>query len=314
MADEPFALFAPGALGTCWHGRYHYFEPWVGCDHDCLYCYARFRRVVQDVVGGGEFAAARPFLPPEDLLTAVRSRLTAGDIRILKLSRYTDFFLPRFLADGLAARVLQALLASPVERIIVTTKGVPDRACLDLMAASPRKVSYNVVAKPEGRLRLEGPAVPPVADRLRAAAWLQERGLQVTVHLDPLLVGVEDGEADLRRFLGDLTAAGLRRVMFSYLLVNPPMIAAFRARLGDAETDRLLEVFDIGADRQYLPAEAETVYFSVKPSLRRASTERVASLLRDGGFSFVLCSLKNRGPEAAVDRQVCPLCDGTFYA
>ncbi len=314
MADEPLTLFAPGALGTCWHGRYHYGEPWVGCDHDCLYCYARYRKVVQDAVGAGEFAAARPLLPPGDLPAAVRARLAAGDIRILKLSRYTDFFLPRFLADGLAARVLQAMLESPVERIIVTTKGVPDQACLELMAASPRKVSYNVVAKPEGRFRLEGPAVPPVADRLRAAACLQERGVQVTVHLDPLLVGVEDGEADLRRFLDGLAAAGLRRVMFSYLLVNPPMIAAFRARLGGAATDRLLEVFDISADRQYLPAEAETVYFSVKPSLRRASAERAARLLRDGGFSFVLCSLKNRGSEAEVDRRLCPLCDGTFYA
>lgn len=308
-------LFTPGCLGTCWHGKYHYFEPWVGCEHDCDYCYARYREGVRLTIEamGSSFAVPVPLLPREKLLPAIRERLGRGDIKVLKLSRFTDFFVPAFATDGLAAEVLQALIDSPVERIIITTKGVPDPESLEMMARNGQKISYNLVAKPVAPISLE-PKVRPVEERLEAAARLNRAGILTTVHMDPIVPGFEDDEEALRRFGETLMEYGLRRVMFSLLLLSDPIIADFRRRLGDELTDKILTGYALERSRQYLPKQSETVYFEARPEIKDACVRRISRILKEMGFHFVLCGLKSVGGGVNVPAEDCPRCDGTFYA
>jgi DNA repair photolyase len=313
--EKSLELATPGCLGTCWYGKYHYVEPWVGCEHDCHYCYARYRSNVVAALAERQttFCRPRPFYPPDELIARLRQRLSKGDIHIVKLSRFTDPLQPEFVESGLAAEVLETLALSPAERIIITTKGIPDDRILELMARHCAKFSYNAVAKPDSGVYLENCA-PPVEERLRAAVAVQRSGVRTTIHMDPLAPGLEDDPAELEKFLNNLKSLGLNRVMFSLLLLSDEMVADVATRLCQPECERLLAGFDRASERQYLKNQSDTCYFAARPDAARRCIEIVSSKLRELSFEFVLCSLKNVGEGFKVDRNECPRCDGTFYA
>ncbi|HBL18922.1 MAG: hypothetical protein A2X36_09875 [Elusimicrobia bacterium GWA2_69_24] len=315
MAEETLELFVKGSLGTCWYGKYHYLEPWAGCAHDCHYCYARFRSPVTGKLAEfkSPYNQPRPLYPKDELLKKIREGVVADKVKTVKLCRYTDFFNPRFVEEGLALAVLEELFRSPVERVIVTTKGVPNQALLDLMARHAERVSYNAAVRPPASIPLE-PSLPSAAERLSAAAKMKEAGLLTTVHLDPIIAGVDDDPAVLRPLLDALKAQGLNRVMFSYLLLSDELAAHLQRHLQPADWNRILASFDPAELKQYLPRQEETTYFATRPEVKKASVAKIFAQLDELGFEYVLCSLKNTPGKERGEYEGEHLCDGTFYA
>lgn len=314
MSDEILELVKEGCLGTCWYGNYHYVEPWAGCGFNCAYCYARFRTPVTEKLRqmGNSFSDPVPLFPPDRLYGEIKEAVTAKNVKIVKISRFTDIFYPRFVENGLSYQVLKALVDSPVERVIITTKGAPDTGIADMMVENAPKFSFNVVIKPETGVKLEG-EIAPLEKRLEMARYLTERGVQVTVHMDPLVPGLEDEPGKMEDFLKILKKWGLNRVMFSYLLLNPPMIRYMRERMGSGIMDPILSLFDIDAV-QVLPEQEETTYFHYRQDLRKGSINSIAEMLTRMEFDYVLCSLKSSRDKLKIDGKKCRLCDGKFYA
>jgi DNA repair photolyase len=304
-------LFTPGCLGTCWCGKYHYFEPWVGCEHDCDYCYARFRSDVTSSLATYQTSFDKPvqLLKTDALLASIKTEISRQNIKLVKASRYTDLFTPSMVATGLSREILRELINSSAERIIITTKGLPDRESLELMKANVEKISYNPVAKPT-QLNLE--KTSGTEHRLLAAAELQRSGVQVTVHMDPLIPGIDDEEQLLTGFLNELKTHELNRVMFSFLLLNDDIIKTLRARQSDTTTDSILANYNIEKTRQILPKQAETAIISARQEISQKATMTLSTLLRANGFDFVKCGLKNQA--SGIDKSTCPPCDGSFYA
>ena len=312
---EKLELFAKGCLGTCWYGKYHYLEPWAGCGHDCPYCYARFRSPVTDKLKelGTTFTSPKPLYPEQELLERIAAGANSGEISILKLCRYTDIFTPEFVKSGLAFKILEILAASKVGRIIITTKGLPDKKIIDLISANPKKFSYNAAARPPDRVVMER-GLTPLAARLEAAAAISAAGVRTTIHMDPFVAGFDDDAEALGKFLSGLKTLGLNRVMFSYLLLCEDMVNSLAKVLDPELLKEMKAKYDIGADRQYLPNQEETVYWSIRPEVKKDSVERTAAMLNEMGFEFVLCSLKNTPGLDTTKFKGTKLCDGKFYA
>jgi len=308
-------LVAKGCLGTCWYGKYHYVEPWAGCEHGCLYCYARFRKAVQASLAelGTGYEKPVPLFPYDELPRRILETVTSLGVKIVKLSRFTDILTPAHVASGLSYEVLGALVRSPVERIILTTKGVPDARIVGLMARNPGKFSYNAALRADPGLGLE-PGLRSPGERMTAAEAVRRSGVKTTVHLDPVIAGIDDDSAVLVPFLKKLKRKGLMRVMFSYLLLSDEIVALFRERLAPEVVDRVLQAYDKEARSQRLPRQSDTVYFTTRPEAKRRSTEGFADALRGLGFDFVLCSLKSAKGKEREEAKGCPVCDGTFYA
>ena len=315
MSEERLQIFTKGCLGTCWCGKYHYLEPWAGCAHDCHYCYARWRSPVMNSLADlkTEYLRPVPLLDRDALLRGIREGVAKEQVRIAKLCRYTDILNPAFVKDGLAADVLAELCKAGVERIIITTKGVPDERILRLMADDRDRFSYNAAVRPDASLPLE-PGAAPRRQRLEAASRARASGVKTTIHFDPIVAGFDDEPSVLVPFLEELKALGLDRVMFSYLLLFGPMIARLREKLPAKDVERLLGVYDLSKEKQYLPHQEETVYSGTKPEVRRRSVDAVSEQLSRLGFQFVLCGLKSApGAENATPKGG-TVCDGTFYA
>lgn len=318
MSDEKdIELFTPGCLGTCWYGKYHYFEPWAGCGHDCPYCYARFRAPVKNALArlSTSFENPLPLYPEEELLRLTAEKAASGEVNILKLCRYTDILTPDFVKSGLSLKLLDALTgpASKIARVIITTKGLPDRGIIDLIRSRPEKFSYNAAARPKTAVSFDR-ALLPAEERLAAAAEIRAGGALTTIHMDPFVPGFDDEPAALEGFLKGLKKLGLNRVMFSYLLLSDEMAAPLEKELPKEIFAALKSVYDLADARQYLPKQADTVYWAIKPEVKRASVERTAAMLDAMGFDFVLCSLKNTPGLDTTRFKGTKLCDGKFYA
>lgn len=315
MARETLELFQKGCLGTCWYGKYHYIEPWAGCGHDCHYCYARFRSPVVAKLRqlGTTYDSPKPLFPESELPGRIAEGVRKHGVRIAKLCRYTDILNPAFVRSGLSFAILKTLAASPAQRIILTTKGLPDRRILALIRERRDKFSYNAAVRPSAGLPLE-PRLPPWEERLAAAASLKKAGVLTTIHLDPVVAGIDDDPLILRPFLERLRRWGLLRVMFSYLLLCDDIMARLRDKLPRGLAERIVSSYDLARMDEYLPGQGETASYSTRPGLKRASVDRFAGTLREMGFEFVLCSLKSTpGRERGELRDAHP-CDGTFYA
>ena len=307
-------LISDGCLGTCWYGKYHYIEPWVGCEFNCAYCYARFRSPVTEKIKALNtcFTKPVPLMDEDLLLKTLAEQIVERNVEIAKLSRYTDVFSPTMVKNGFSYKVFKTLVDSPIRRIILTTKGVPDERIKDLFIKNKHKISYNLAAKPVTAFPFEG-EIPPLKERLEAAAEMSRNGVLTTVHMDPVIAGVEDKDELLRGFLRLLKKYNLNRVMFSYLLINDQILSILRDRFGEGVAAQLLTLFE-ERPRQVLPSEEETTYMSYKPEIKKESIDRMSRLLTEMEFDFVLCSLKSGKGKLKINTTECPLCDGEFYA
>jgi len=218
MDENVIRLIEPGFLKACWHGKYHYLEPWIGCEHDCLYCYGRSRQVVNDSLVYYQTVFNRPLTlyTPEILLEKMRQAIKKNKVKILKLSRYTDIFIPKFVHNGFTYALLNELCQSSVKRIIMTTKGIPNEEIVSLIKKYSDKFSYNAVIKPQCEYLLE-PNTPTNEEKLKILSELDQAGLQCTVHMDPLVFGLSMTKEDWYNFLKQIQSFGLNRIIFSYL-------------------------------------------------------------------------------------------------
>ena len=314
-------LFSPGSLGTCWYGKYHYLEPWVGCEHNCPYCYSRSRISVRESLRkhGTKFDCPIPLLPPEQLLRAIDKEANSGLINIVKLSRYTDIFTPQFVQNGLSHAILEVLAKSKVKRIIITTKGLPSSEIIRLMTDNAAKFSYNAAFRPSGLLP-ESPLAAfdshlnPIEERLQAAQQIQSGGCLTTIHCDPFVAGIDDAPEALYPFLELLKKYHLNRVMWSYLLFSPGIMEEVRRAVPAADLDKILSRYNTETGRQVLPNQEDTISWAQNNETALKSVDTVAQALIAGGFQFVLCSLKSiKGLDLSKYPRTM-LCDGKFYA
>ena len=319
--EDRVQLFSPGSLGTCWYGKYHYMEPWVGCAHACPYCYARTRAAVTNSLEDRGTTFEKPALLMErsELLREIERETGSGRLEILKLCRYTDIFTPEFVADGLALEILRILANSRVRRIILTTKGLPDEALIQLMIAHREKFSYNLAARPscvvEGSVLAGFDAgLTPLEPRLEAGGRLAAAGVQTTVHMDPFVAGLDDADQALLPFLDRLKRHRLHRVMFSYLLFSNRIMPTMEAAVPAEALEEIMASYDFAGAHKVLPGQEETASYSLRNDVIRDSVEKTATILQERGFDFVLCSLKSVRGLSTRKFSRSMLCDGKFYA
>lgn len=309
-------LVSEGIL-SCWHGHYHYVEPWTGCEHNCLYCYAKFRQPVLEVLGRQKSPFQNPVLSHSEtkLTFQLAQELEAKQVVTAKLCRYTDLLSPRFVASGLAYQVIETIGQSNVRRVIITTKGVPNPKIIQLLGAYQPKISYNIGVRPEHPLTaILEPGVPPLAERIKSAQALAQLGVEVTVHIDPIFIGWDDQPKWLDPLLDRLAQAKLRKVVFSYLLLNEQIISALQRSVGMKTTERLLKFYQRNGQTQIANKDGETCYWQIQTEYHRQSILNLSEKLKGKGFDFALCSLKAKNGVLPQVRDKTPICYGSFYA
>jgi len=161
---------------------------YVGCAHDCRYCYARFmKRFTGHQEPWGTFVDVKvnaPELLAREILRKKRGRVWVSGV--------CDAYQPLERRHQVTRRCL-AILVEHGWPVTVQTKSPLVLRDLDLLRqATDVEVGFTVTTAHERIRRIFEPGAPPIARRIEALATLHAAGVPTFVMVAPLLPGAEE--------------------------------------------------------------------------------------------------------------------------
>ncbi len=196
-------------------------NPYQGCEHGCVYCYARPSHAYLDLSPGLDFETQIFYKPNavERLLAAWEK--PGYDCQPITLGANTDPYQPAERRLELTRGLLRTFLEHrhPVSLI---SKGVLMRRDLDLLSELARQnlcsVAISLPTMDDALKRRLEPRVPAAASRLGLIAELSAAGVPCSVLLAPVIPTINDGE--IEKILGAAAAAGATRA--GWILLRLP--------------------------------------------------------------------------------------------
>jgi DNA repair photolyase len=178
-------------------------NPYIGCQHACSYCYARFmKRFTGHREPWGEFVDVKLNAP--DLLRMEIAKKKRGRVWV---SGVCDPYQPLEAKYKLTRQCLGILAKTHWPVIIQTRSPLVLRDIDTLKDMQDIEVGFSVTTADEDIRRLFEPHAPPIEDRLKALDELHKAGIRTYAMIAPMLPGAED--------LG-----GLLKGKVNYLLID----------------------------------------------------------------------------------------------
>ncbi|VAX26704.1 Radical SAM domain protein [hydrothermal vent metagenome] len=162
-------------------------NPYIGCQHGCTYCYARFmKRFAGHRERWGEFVDVKINAP--ELLDKEIKRKKAARVWI---SGVCDPYQPVEGKYKLTRRCLDILVENDWPVTIQTRSPLVLRD-LDLLKRSQKlEVGLTVTTADEEIRKIFEPKAPPVEERIKALAVLHSEGVKTFAMIAPILLGAE---------------------------------------------------------------------------------------------------------------------------
>ena len=197
-------------------------NPYRGCEHGCVYCYARPSHAFLGYSPGLDFETKLTFKPDIARLLERELRRPGYTARPIVLGSNTDPYQPVDRTLALTRSVLEVLerFSHPVSIVTKSAGVLRDSDILARMAGQGLvRVWLSVTTlDPELARRMEPRAASP-SRRLAAIASLAEAGIPAGVLAAPMIPGLNDSE--LERILEAAHAAGARDA--NYTLLRLPL-------------------------------------------------------------------------------------------
>jgi DNA repair photolyase len=190
------------------------FNPYSGCDHHCVYCYA------SSYVP--RFSICRP---KKDLLKRLQQEAAKLKGETVSIANSSDPY-PRLEATaGLTRRCLEILAENKCRIQIITKSNLVIRDD-DLLSKVPSTVALTITTLNAEMASFLEPHAPPPDERLKAAEHLTAKGIPVSVRIDPVIPFVNDKPEKL---VAALTSIGVKHVTSSTYKIKPDNWRRFSA-------------------------------------------------------------------------------------
>jgi DNA repair photolyase len=230
-----------------------------GCEHGCIYCFARPTHAFHDLSPGIDFET-KLFAKP-DAAKLLRAELSKPSYRPapLAMGTNTDPYQP-IERDWRITRECIEVLAECNHPLMITTKSDRVIRDLDLLAPMALKQLVSVMISvtsldPKIAMTLE-PRAPSPQKRIAAIKALSDVGIPVQVSISPLIPAITDHETEA--ILAEAAAAGARSASFIPVRLPHEVAPLFRDWLDAHFPDRAGKVMSIirsvrGGDRDNDP-------------------------------------------------------------
>ncbi len=217
-----------------------------GCEHGCIYCFARPTHAFHDLSPGIDFET-RLFAKP-DAPALLRAELAKRGYACapIAMGTNTDPYQP-VERDWRITRACVEVLAECDHPLMITTKSDRVTRDLDLLGPMAAKQLTGVMVSvtslmPNIAMTME-PRAPAPRRRLAAIEALSKAGVPVQLSISPVVPGITDGEIEAIVAAG--AAAGARRVSFIPVRLPHEVAPLFRAWLDAHFPERAGKVMSI---------------------------------------------------------------------
>jgi len=197
-------------------------NPYRGCEHGCVYCFARPTHAWLGLSPGLDFET-RLFAKPDAARLLEQELAQPGyEPEVIALGANTDPYQPAERDQGITRQILEVLWRSRHPLAIVTKSNLVLRD-LDILApmavAGLAKVMVSVTTLDRTLARRMEPRAPTPARRVEAIEKLSDAGVPVGVLTSPMIPALND--AELETILETCAAAGAGSA--NYILLRLPL-------------------------------------------------------------------------------------------
>lgn len=242
-------------------------NPYTGCPHGCLYCYARSYIP--------HFSCCRPKADLPRRLDREAAKVPPG--RLVAMSSSSDPY-PPMEEELCLSRSCLKILRDRGLAVQVVTKSCLVARDAHLLAGMRASVAITLTTLDDSISRIleSGAALP--GQRLKAMEKLAALGVPVSARIDPIIPGINDAEID--DLVSAVSRAGARHITSSTYKARPGglkrIVNAFPEQ--GAALQRLFAGGEMIGGSLYLPAE-----------LRMDLMERIAASSELEGLTFSSC-------------------------
>ena len=221
-------------------------NPYRGCEHGCIYCYARPSHAYMGLSPGVDFESKLFFKP--DAARLLEAELSRPGYRCerIQLGANTDPYQPIERRLGVTRSVLEVLdrFNHPVG---ITTKSALPLRDLDILssmaARNLAKVAISVTTLDRKLARAMEPRAATPERRLEAIRGLSEAGVPVIVSYSPVIPGLNDHE--METVLARAAEAGAREATMVLLRLPLEIKDLFAEWLEAERPDRARRVLSL---------------------------------------------------------------------
>ncbi|WP_075289987.1 PA0069 family radical SAM protein [Pararhizobium arenae] len=197
-------------------------NPYRGCEHGCIYCFARPTHAYMGLSAGLDFEA-KLFAKPDAARLLERELAKPGyKVRPIAIGTNTDPYQPIEKEWRIMRQVLEVLEACNHPVMIVTKSAMVTRD-IDILGPMAEKglakVGLSVTTLDRKLARLMEPRASTPSKRLEAIRILSEAGIPTTAMMAPIIPALNDHE--IERVLESGKAAGASSA--SYVLLRLPL-------------------------------------------------------------------------------------------
>ncbi|MBR0777502.1 PA0069 family radical SAM protein [Bradyrhizobium diazoefficiens] len=224
-------------------------NPYRGCEHGCVYCFARPTHAYLGLSPGLDFES-KLFAKPEAPALLEKELSAAGyEPRMIAIGTNTDPYQPIERERKIMRGILEVLERAGHPVGIVTKSALVTRD-IDILARMAKrnlaKVGISVTTLDPKLARTMEPRAATPPKRLEALKQLSEAGIPTTVMVAPVIPALNDSE--IERILDAAAHAGVKEA--SYVLLRLPLEVRdlFREWLMANYPDRYRHVFTLIRD------------------------------------------------------------------
>lgn len=197
-------------------------NPYLGCEHGCVYCYARPTHAYLGLSPGQDFETK--IFAKKNAAAILRSELSRKTYSpsVIALGANTDPYQPAERKLGITRSILEVLqeFNAPVS---ITTKSALVVRDLDILSTMAVKnlvrVNISIATLDPNIARILDPRAPSPKRRLSAIEVLAAHGVPVAIFTSPIIPAITD--VDLEKILFASSEAGAKYA--SYVMLRLPL-------------------------------------------------------------------------------------------
>jgi len=221
-------------------------NPYRGCEHGCVYCFARPTHSYLGLSPGLDFESKLTVKPNAAELLEKELAHPGYEVRTMALGTNTDPYQP-IERDYRITRGVLEVLSRTKHPVGIVTKSALVARDLDLLAPMAAeglaRVAISITTLDPELARLMEPRAPTPARRLATVRKLTEAGVPVTVMVAPVIPALNDEE--IERVLDAAHTAGATAAGYVLLRLPYEIKDLFQEWLAEHRPDRASHVMSL---------------------------------------------------------------------
>ena len=242
------------------------FNPYTGCNYNCIYCYAE-----------SYIPRFRDCRIKKDLLKRLKREAFKLNGEAISMSNSSDPYPPMESELGLTRECLRILSRSNC-RIQIVTKSILVTRDEDLLSEALATVALTITTLDDDLARRIEPQAPSPTERLKAVETLVGKGVPIMVRIDPIIPFLNE---DPGKLIAELACLGVKHITASTCKIKSASWKNFCAALPEV-AEKLTPLY-------FLHGERSNGCALLPLDLRLSLLSNIRSLVLSHGISFAVC-------------------------